>query len=379
MKTKCLFFATALLAHAAPSVHLPNEVHVPLESQNGVAVIDRATGQIRIMTIRSGTDVLLQAAKHSGLPEVTGATSGFEEDGREVLTASPANVIPLLPMPLDALRTLLRTGDLPSGYSGIPSMPGEVNDALLEMETSVQLLPQAFRPVETWLIEVKVATLPGDGYLFQRTDTLSPVRFFELDGDPLNLDQGLGFALGTRFEVTGYTDVIAAAPYDGMEVLEIAVISVPRSSDNDLNANLLGDDWEEFFFGTRGEVSPYDFHPNLGYTYLQLYLIGHDPRADCAELPDVPAVLPAVSNFEVVPLSGDRVGINFDFPADYADRFEFLVQQSEDLAVSQPYSTLSHTGPTSRGGDSWQIDLGTLQFVPDSNFFRLGVALSGAE
>ena len=145
------------------------------------------------------------------------------------------------------------------------------------------------------------------------------------------------------------------------------------------NANLLGDDWEEFFFGALGTVGPYDLHPNFDYTYLQLYLIGHDPRDDCEEVPNVPAILPAVSNFKVTLLPGDKVAINFDFPSIYADRFQFIIQQSEDVAINQPYVNVSHSGPKSRGGNSWQVDLGATPFIPDSNFFRLGVALEASE
>lgn len=292
-------------------------------------------------------------------------------------TASPVNVIPLLPLPLDALRTLLREGALPTAYSGAPITAQEITAALAEITTALAARTSAYRPFDTWTIEVKAPTLPGDKYLFEKVDDLSPVRFFEADGDPLNLDQGLGLALGTRFSIKGYTDVVAEAPYVGLEVIELQVISVPLASDNDVNANLLGDDWEEFFFGSLGVVGPYDTHPVNGYTYLQLYLIGFDPRDDNAEVPSEPLAIPAITNFKVLELSGGRIGIHFDFPTAYIGEFTFVVQRSEDLGITEAYVDFPVSDPDSLGSDRWEFDLGTSPFVPDRNFFRIGLALPG--
>ncbi|MDG2398930.1 MAG: hypothetical protein P8M04_00015 [Akkermansiaceae bacterium] len=290
-------------------------------------------------------------------------------------TAPPVDVIPLLPLPLDALRMLIRDGTLPSEYSGGSFPPQKITDSFTEMETALGTLSNAYRPTAEWVVEVKAPTLPGDTYLFEKTDDFSPVRFFEIDGDPLNLDQGLGLALGTRYRINGYTDVTTDAPYIGMEVFSIEVISVPLVSDNDANANLLGDDWEEFFFGSLGVVGPYDLHPVNGFTYLQLYLIGFDPRDDNTEIPAVSAVTPAITNFKLLELSGSKIGIHFDFPEEYIGSFSFVVQRSEDLGITQNYTNVTVATPTSLGGNSWEFDLGVTSYVPDSNFFRIGLAL----
>lgn len=290
-------------------------------------------------------------------------------------TASPANVIPLLPLPLDALRMLVRDGVLPSQYSDAAITAQEITASVTEIGTALGTLPNAYRPTDEWIVEVKAPTLPGDTYLFEKTDDFSPVRFFESDGDPLNLDQGLGLALGTRYRINGYTDVTTDAPYVGMAVLSIEVISVPLASDNDVNANLLGDDWEEFFFGSLGVVGPYDTHPVNGFTYLQLYLIGFDPRDDNTEIPAVGAATPAITNFKVLELPGGKIGIHFDFPADYIGSFSFVVQRSEDLGITQNFTDVTVAAPGSLGGNSWEFDLGATPYVPDRNFFRIGLAL----
>ncbi|MEO1831420.1 MAG: hypothetical protein ABGZ08_02705 [Akkermansiaceae bacterium] len=116
-------------------------------------------------------------------------------------------------------------------------------------------------------------------------------------------------------------------------------------------------------------------NPVSGFTYLQLYLIGFDPRDDNTEIPAVAAVTPAITNFKVLELSGSKIGIHFDFPEEYIDSFSFVVQRSEDLWITQNYTNLTVATPTSLGGNSWEFDLGATPYIPDSNFFRIGLAL----
>ncbi len=320
------------------------------------------------------TEISTGVANSTELPQLVDELYEFHV-AHSKPTAPEADVIPLLPFPLDALRMLIREGALPSQYSGAALTAQEITDSVAEIGTILGTLPNAYRPTDEWIVEVKAPTLPGDTYLFEKTDDLSPVRFFETDGDPLNLDQGLGLALGTRYKVKGYTDVTTDAPYVGMAVLSIEVISVPLASDNDVNANLLGDDWEEFFFGALGVVGPYDLHPVNGFTYLQLYLIGFDPRDDNTEIPAVGAVTPAITNFKVLELPGGKIGIHFDFPADYIGSFSFVVQRSEDIGITQSFTDVTVAAPVGLGRDSWEFDLGTTPYLPDANFFRIGLAL----
>jgi len=244
-------------------------------------------------------------------------------------TAPKSDVIPMLPLPLDVLRMVARTGTVPTDY--IPaSPPGRVTAAQAEMTMVLAGLASSYRPTATWTITVSPTSVPGERYAYINANNGHATLFYEPDGDLFSLDQGLGLASGTQFSVTGYTDVTAPSGYDGMELISLNLIFAPLASDDDANANLLADDWETFFFGATGVVSPFDKHPVNGYTYLQLYLIGADPRDDTT--PGEPIAILFPGKTTTVPLANGNMALNFEFPDAFVDAFEFVVQQSDSLA-----------------------------------------------
>jgi len=289
-------------------------------------------------------------------------------------TGAPADIIPLLPLPLDALRELVQGGPLPAGYSGAATA-STVASARAAFANALAQVPAAYRPTATWTVDVQAPVLNGQAYSYINLGSGNPVAFFELDGDPLSLDQGLGLAVGTRFSVTGYTDVTAPAGHEGMELVSLNVISIPAASDRDQNGNLLGDEWEAFFFGELGTVAPQDTHPVNGYTYLQLYLIGHDPRDTSTDIPAAAFVNLAPVELDLSSLLSGNFGVEFEFPADYIQYFDFSIQQSSDLP-GIPFTNVNHGPLTSTGPGQWQVDLGINASTVDRNFFRLVVSLA---
>jgi len=285
-------------------------------------------------------------------------------------TAPEADVIPMLPLPLDVLRMVTRTGTVPTDY--IPaSPPGRVTAAQAEMTTVLAGLASAYRPTATWTITVSPTSMPGERYAYINADNGHAALFYEPDGDLFSLDQGLGLATGTQFSVTGYTDVTAPSGYDGMELISLNLIFAPLASDDDANANLLADDWETFFFGATGVVSPFEKHPVNGYTYLQLYLIGADPRDDAAPAEPIAILFPGKTT--TVPLANGNMALNFEFPDAFVDAFEFVVQQSDSLAGFDDIPSAATV--TKIGVNTYQIDVGPAASSGSRNFFRLYLRL----
>jgi hypothetical protein len=151
------------------------------------------------------------------------------------------------------------------------------------------------------------------------------------------------------------------------------VVSVPAATDTDLDGDLLDDEWEKFFFGDTASVSTYDTHPAHGYTYLQLFLIGHDPRDNCEEVPQQPQVTPVPGDLSIDLLASGNYAISFSFPETYFDAFNFKVDQSGDLTQ---FSNLPVAGPVNTAENQYQINVGAPASSLPRNFFRLVMTLS---
>jgi len=282
----------------------------------------------------------------------------------------PGDVIEMLALPLDVLRILARGGDLPTGYAGNFSTT-LVDAAKLEMHKILYNSPSPYRTVATWTVRVQPSTQPDQKYDYIKESDTHLISFYEPDGDRHNLDQGLGLAEGTRFEVTGYTDVTGVAGTDGMELISLRLLFAPLASDNDTNANLLADDWETFFFGAKGKVDPFGKHPVNGYSYLQLYLSGADPRSDTPPSEPIAVLFPGQTS--TVPMGNGNMALEFNFPERYVEHFDFIVQQSGNLdgfADMPDAATLIKTGE-----DTYKIDLGQDASSGTQNFFRLYLRL----
>jgi len=287
-------------------------------------------------------------------------------------TAAEADVIPLLPMPIDALRALLGSGSLPEAYNGAAPV-NTIMAAATAMNAALSLLDNAYRPTATWTVEVATSTDNSQNYAYNSLTSGNPVAFFEADGYRINLDRGLGLALGMRFSVTGYTDVSGPEGHDAMELLSLNVVSVPASTNTDLDGDLLDDEWEKFFFGDTAAVSGYDTHPAHGYSYLQLYLIGHDPRDECEEAPEEPKITPAPGDLDIEQLQSGQYAISFSFPDTYFDAFDFNVEQSVDLTQ---FTNLAVSGPLKTAANQYRITIGVPASSLPQNLFRLVMKLA---
>lgn len=337
------------------------------------------TGHMRDALLANGlslekllSDINTKVSLSPNILTLTNALYDFHVAHSEPTAALPEDVIPLLPLPLDILRGTARGEALPADYAGVVTAP-DFTAAQNEMAAVLALLANAYRPTATWTIEVSEPVIPGEKYAYIHTGNSNPVALYEADGDPLSLDQGLGLSLGTRFSVTGYTDAVGPVGHIAMELLSINVLFVPAASDSDIDGNLLADDWEKFFFGNTGVVSPFDAHPVSGYSYLQLYLIGHDPRADCTEIPAVPIAVLAPDQMTIIELPSGNYALNFVFSDTYFSSFEFGVEDSSTLMNFHPLTT---GNPVRVGVNTYRIDLGSAASSLPANFFRMFMSLA---
>jgi hypothetical protein len=300
---------------------------------------------------------------------------------------------PNMALPLDALRSVLRNGNItdpgsevaltfnpngtvatsttrPNPYATIAA--SLISNAQDEMDDILGSLPALKRPVETWTITIESPTTQLQNYDYRRSSGGNLAWFVNGFGDQFLIEQGLGLNLGAMFTVTGYTDVPAVDTFDTMEILSLEIAFTPIATDTDSNGNLLDDDWEKFFFGDLGVVGPYDPHPVTGHSYLQYHLEGADPRDGDLSGPVVP---PAPSNVVIVPDALDNAyNIQFNFPDTYLSAVNFELHSATNL---QGFSGPIQVGDLeSLGGNLHQLKVSTADSTLDKNFFRIEMSLA---
>ena len=234
---------------------------------------------------------------------------------------------PGMMLPLDALRVVLRGGTPPAGYAGSASASA-IDTARNAYNAALAQSASSYRPYATWLVEISAAPAPKGVYL--RVNDATQVALLHPDGERFQLQQGLGLAPGTRFSVSGFIDT---APVTGLATMEVtaAVISFqPAATDQDQDGNLLDDEWEKFFFGSKGQ-NPFATPHGGSHSLLQFFLSGTDPRSGKFPAEAAVDLRPTAPAIQSNPGPGGFV-IDFVFPAAYQDRFDFVLERSTTLA-----------------------------------------------
>ncbi len=214
-------------------------------------------------------------------------------------------------------------------------------------------------------------TTPLHQYDYLLQGTADKIWLVDHFGDRQLLEQGLGLALGSVFEVTGFTDVTVPAGFTGLEFIRIESVVTPLASDTDANGNLLDDGWENVFFGDLGVIGPFDPHPVTGHSYLQYHLSGADPRSGSLATP-ILNLIPDGINLVWVP-AATAYNLHFTFPAEFQDRFDFALESSSTLA--------GFTGPANTGAlvevspGNYRFRIKIAESNLDTNFFRIGISL----
>lgn len=281
--------------------------------------------------------------------------------------AAASATTPGMLLPIDVLRILLRGGAVPTGYAGAVSA-ANATAALNAYNSVLANSSQAFRPIETWTIEIPENPPAPDVY--QKFPDDIPVALLTSSGGRFQLEQGLGLRPGTRFQVTGFTDTPAAGPYPTLEITSALLTFEPAASDTDADGNLLDDEWEKFFFGATGQ-DPISQPNGNGYSLLQYFLDGVDPRG--GSLPSGPPVSLAPQSPVIAP-GGGTFTLDFLFPAAYQDRFGFVLENSTTLAPGS-FTEIPETPVTSLGADELRVTIPPAAAPPGKCFYRIRVRL----
>jgi hypothetical protein len=152
-------------------------------------------------------------------------------------------------------------------------------------------------------------------------------------------------------------------------VISLSLTRLPAPATADFNNNLLGDDWEALFPAVSGG-DPYADSDNDGFSDLQEYLDGTDPGDPLSFGLNGPAPLgpPALAIAQAA--APGTFQIEFQYPAAYAGKIDFLLQQSDNLAAG-----FSDTGASAShlGGGSFRINVATA--AAPSKFWRIRLGL----
>jgi hypothetical protein len=298
----------------------------------------------------------------------TAARSSMSSAAQQVYTrhATTSESTPGIAMPIDALRTLLRGGSAPDGYTGAVSA-SLLNNAIIAYNAAITNMASVYRPSATWTLEIMEA--PPEIGIYQRVGA-GPVVLLDRNRKRMRLEQGLGLRAGTRFSVTGFTDTADEGPYDTMQVTSASLTFAPASSDNDSDGNLLDDEWEKFFFGAIGQ-DPYS-EPSPGYSLLQYFLDGVDPRG--SDTPSGPAVILAPLDVAFSPAGDGTYVLEFTFPDEYASYYEFALETSSTLGGGTfseiPGAVFSLVGP-----DRYRVTISAADAADSAAFYRVRLSL----
>lgn len=279
-------------------------------------------------------------------------------------------------LPLDVIREMAV-----AAASGPPSLPAEYvphlsyNQATrdLAMSTLSQLLdgssltPQN-RSLVTHNLEIPTGVGPEGCTLADAIGSGgSTYSLRDHDGDAFEYPEAFTLLPGSRIRVVAYNDLADHCGHPALEVISISLLTVPISTPSDTDGNLLPDTWERFFFGDTGQ-DPLTSPDGSGYSLLQQFLEGTDPT-DPTSFPAVPPVELILSNASLeFDENTSSLIVNWDWPNEYAEFFEFGIIESSDLSVfDETIFTLASEGNSYSGTIS--------DNAADRRFFKVFVRL----
>ncbi len=243
--------------------------------------------------------------------------------------ASSTNTGPFT-LPFDALRTFVRDGTLVPSYSNSLSIN---SSTLASAYNGVSNLLANLQPREMLFLELEArdALMPGDCVTLYDTVTGDPYILLRADGSPYDFTKTFDVISGTVFQVTAMAAPSSVdCPGDALEVVSLQLTAFVFATAGDTDGNLLPDEWELIALGGQGGSFTNDSDGD-GFSDLQEYLDGTDPAdpgSSSSSVADLSS--PGVA----LEISGTNVIVIWDWPAEYADRFNFTLQTTESLGTN---------------------------------------------
>ncbi len=271
------------------------------------------------------------------------------------------------PLPLDALRHLIRTGTVPGGYTNHITA-STASTAKFGADYLFERLPQ--RQLVT-LDLLAGGAQPTDTAVLLDPDTSLLYSLVESDGDAFGLSLALAVPSNSTVRVVGFRngpDSRRGANFE-VEVVSLTVTALPAHSPADQNANLLPDAYELLVFGAAGAAPEHDSDDD-GASDLQEYLENTDPT-DSTDTPSFST--PALGAPDVaITVEGTALAVSWDLPARYQSRFTFTLETTDDLN-NTPFAAHASAVATS-DGDTMRCEL---LRAPEGakRFYRIRTAL----
>lgn len=274
----------------------------------------------------------------------------------------------------DPLQTLY-------GFLNLKSLEAPWTDALLTLGIDGDVLAQALAEAGAIVSgalnsterDMEVAlqlTISDNGTTF--TDAYDNTwDLLDRDGDGFLFPEQFAFPDGSVIELGGYT-LPDGAQGKRLEVTEVRLVSLPPTTPQDTDGNLLDDRWERLFFGSTG-IDPFADPDEDGYNNLSEFINGSDPMLQAVvDKNDDPANIPMAVNWPA-PLRIERES-NGDFrvilpmPLSQADQFNWTIEISNDL------QSFSSSSATQEPGATEQVFIISASSFPKV-FFRLKAQL----
>lgn len=252
--------------------------------------------------------------------------------------------------PLQALYSFLNLNGLEASWTDALATLNITPDTLAAaLDEADAIVTGALNSNERDMEVALRLTLGTDGTSL--TDTLANTwELLDRDGDRFLFPDQFAFPDGSVIQVAGYT--LPDGPvHKRLEVTELILVSLPRTTPQDRDGNLIDDRWELLFFGTTG-LDPYA-DPDLdGYNNLSEFINGTDPNIQLiVDKNDDPADLPPTVNWPA-PLRIERQS-NGDFwvilpmPQSQAAQFSWTIEVSNDLQAFSSDSSIQESNGTS--------------------------------
>jgi hypothetical protein len=307
--------------------------------------VDDAHPGFKLATVQAVIQDMVNANAPAGMIALKTLTTEIYRISSASNNAAPAKY----PSPVDTLRNFFDTGILHSNY--LAAVTG-VNLASASNAFTVGMSIIDARPTATLDLVVRADTFDGD---CTRLDTAAgPVTQKSLihpGGEQYRLLESFNLLPGSHVHVFGYTDVTnSLCSGDAVEVITLALDSVPEATPIDTDGDLLLDALEFLLFGSLSNNGLGDTDGD-GYSNLQELLDGSDPGDANSHGAVIANLAPPAIEIEALQGSGNIL-LSFDFPAAYANALNFKIKSTTQIGL--PFTDESLT-PVHTGGNHFEV------------------------